>query len=81
MVHRGFSKRASELLYDTLMNEFNSTFDNRKCLIFTCHSLGGSVAHVCAIFSLANKSFKENRQIYSIAFDTSFIDNRTVAES
>ncbi|CAF1300221.1 unnamed protein product [Didymodactylos carnosus] len=80
MVHRGFSKRASEFPYDTLMNEFYSESDHRKRLIFTGHSLGGSVAHLCAIFSLANKSFKENPQIYSIAFGAPFIGNNTVAK-
>jgi hypothetical protein len=80
MVHKGFSKRASELPYDTLMNEFKTTNEYRKRLIFTGHSLGGSVAHLCAIFNLANKSFKENPPIYSIAFGSPFCGNRTVAE-
>ncbi|CAF2931959.1 unnamed protein product [Rotaria sp. Silwood2] len=62
------------------MNEFNSTFDNRKHLILTGHSLGGGVAHVCAIFSLANRSFKENPPIYSIAFGAPFIGNSIVAK-
>ncbi|CAF3987890.1 unnamed protein product, partial [Rotaria sp. Silwood1] len=80
MVHRGFSKRASELPYDTLMNEFNNTERCSKRLIFTGHSLGGSVAHLCTIFNLANKSYKENPKIYSIAFGSPFIGDRTVAE-
>ncbi|CAF0991455.1 unnamed protein product [Rotaria sordida] len=80
MAHRGFSKRASELPHDTLMNEFHSTFDDRKRLIFTGHSLGGSVAHLCAIFSLSNKSFKQNPQIFSITFGAPFIGNSTVAK-
>lgn len=79
LVHRGFSKRASEFPYDTLINEFNSTVTHRKRLIFTGHSLGGSVAHLCAILNLARRSFKEKPQIYSIAFGAPFIGNITVA--
>ncbi|CAF3351108.1 unnamed protein product [Rotaria sp. Silwood2] len=80
MVHRGFSKRASELPYATLMNEFNNNRNYPKRLIFTGHSLGGSVAHLCTIFNLANKSYKENPKLYSIAFGSPFIGDRTVAE-
>ncbi|CAF3156955.1 unnamed protein product, partial [Rotaria sp. Silwood2] len=81
MVHKGFAKRASEFPCDTLMNELRTTHNYRKRLIFTGHSLGDSIAHLCAIFNLANKSYKENPQIYSIAFGSPFIGNRTVAEA
>ncbi|CAF3105846.1 unnamed protein product [Rotaria sp. Silwood2] len=80
MVHQGFWERASKFPHNRFAEECYIEKSCFRRLIFTGHSLGGSVAHLCALKHLDAKSSNESPQIFSITFGAPFFGNRTVAE-
>ncbi|CAF1130144.1 unnamed protein product [Adineta ricciae] len=79
MVHKGFWSRSSRFPHIRFADECYRSSQTRRRLIFTGHSLGGSVAHLCALRHLAGKSHTEKPQIFSITFGAPFFGNKTVA--
>jgi hypothetical protein len=80
MVHQGFWKRASQFPHNRFAHECYQQQTNHKRLIFTGHSLGGAVAHLCALKHLDGKTSTEQPKIFSITFGAPFFGNRTMAE-
>ncbi|CAF0966643.1 unnamed protein product [Adineta ricciae] len=79
MVHKGFWSRSSRFPHIRFAEECYRSSQTRRRLIFTGHSLGGSVAHLSALRHLAGKSHIEKPQIFSITFGAPFFGNKTVA--
>ena len=75
-LHAGFLYRANAMPNDFFIEEFLQNQYDR--MIFTGHSLGGAVAHICAMKQLSHSSSSKGVQIYSIAFGSPFIGDDTL---
>ncbi len=78
-IHAGFLKRSNAMPHDFFKEEFVRNKYDR--MIFTGHSLGGAVAHICALKQLNNTSSQTGTQIYSIAFGTPFIGDNGLKDA